>query len=358
MKKIGSLLALIVAVSLTASCTAGSSDKRHDRGSDDEDDEVVWTTEQSVPESTESSEISEVSEPVPVQDSYGPGDYDVIMSFIDQIHEQYPDAEYAFESAYDQDEEHWYWIVVVSYSDGSFDFFRNIDGNMTPENSILEFWGDSYTYDQIRNVPLIYNYSYDGIEYADSVDDGVYFGSIVAVDSDLSEAIVCIGEPITRTVEELSGYEVGDTIRIDEIDYDFVVAEIDDGFIGSEDGEPYFSYSYTSAIGEDDVMMLTEYSDNPCYCNQRYVVVPISPTCEVTDVFSMLSGTDEADPTLDNGTTLSRSYYWTYMNSDLDMLSYLRETDLANNGYRLVYGLLYPVKIVNGQISNMNIEWR
>ena len=365
MKKLTTVLCLVLAASVFASCT----DNRGGRRSGDDDDESSKTEETQSVETNETEEQTVETRPVAETSEAAPSEfalpvfpedpaYDDIMEFFRVQHETDSSVQFAISDGFDQDSQSWYWGLWLVYPDGSAVCYRRLDdGTITEVEDNSGYWSRTYTYDEISGIPVICNYEED-IRIGQSVPDGVYFGSLEAVSEDLSYALVCIGEPVYRSMEELSQYSVGDTIHIDEIDYDFVISDIGDGYIDSEDGEPFFSTSYVNCIDEDNILMLCGYSDNPYHANDRYLILPISPDCEITDYFSYLSERDDVDPSLDNGTALSRSYYWTYIMRDEFEVSMERANELSNNGFHLTEGFLYPVHVENGEIVSMNLEWR
>lgn len=365
MKKLTTVLCLVLAASVFASCT----DNRGGRRSGDDDDESSKTEETQSVETNETEEQTVETRPVVETSEAAPSEfalpafpedpaYGDIMEFFRVQHETDSSVQFAISDGFDQDSQSWYWGLWLVYPDGSAVCYRRLDdGTITEVEENSGYWSRTYTYDEISGIPVICNYEED-IRIGESVPDGVYFGSLEAVSEDLSYALVCIGEPVYRSMEELSQYSVGDTIHIDEIDYDFVISDIGDGYIDSEDGEPFFSTSYVNCIDEDNILMLCGYSDNPYHANDRYLILPISPDCEITDYFSYLSERDDVDPSLDNGTALSRSYYWTYIMRDEFEVSMERANELSNNGFHLTEGFLYPVHVENGEIVSMNLEWR
>ena len=365
MKKLTTVLCLVLAASVFASCT----DNRGGRRSGDDDDESSKTEETQSVETNETEEQTVETRPVAETSEAAPSEfalpafpedpaYDDIMEFFRVQHETDSSVQFAISDGFDQDSQSWYWGLWLIYPDGSAVCYRRLDdGTITEVEDNSGYWSRTYTYDEISGIPVICNYEED-IRIGESVPDGVYFGSLEAVSEDLSYALVCIGEPVYRSMEELSQYSVGDTIHIDEIDYDFVISDIGDGYIDSEDGEPFFSTSYVNCIDEDNILMLCGYSDNPYHANDRYLILPISPDCEITDYFSYLSERDDVDPSLDNGTALSRSYFWTYIMRDEFEVSMERANELSNNGFHLTEGFLYPVHVENGEIVSMNLEWR
>ena len=369
MKKLTTVLCLVLAASVFASCTDNRGGRsRRSGGDDDESSKTEETqsvetneTEEQTVETRPAAETSAASGATEFSVPVFSGDpvYDEIMEFFRIQHETDSSVQFSISDGYSQDDGSWYWGLWLIYPDGSAVCYRRFDdGNFSAVSEDESgSWRRAYSYDEISQIPMIFSYEED-IRIGQSVPDGVYFGSLEAVSEDLSYALVCIGEPVYRSMEELSQYSVGDTIHIDEIDYDFVISDIGDGYIDSEDGEPFFSTSYVNCIDEDNILMLCGYSDNPYHANDRFLILPIAPDCEITDYFSYLSERDDVDPSLDNGTALSRSYFWTYIMRDEFEVSMERANELSNNGFHLTEGFLYPVHVENGEIVSMNLEWR
>lgn len=365
-RKISCLLAATMLMGTIASCSS-SSDER-DRGNNRETlpgatataaSETTSETDAPVPDisvtpaQTETEDTTPVSNPVTITDT---GIYSNVMAFIDEQHQADPNAKFAITDEWD------YWGIWVE-SNGSIQEYRYVDEQLTPTGrNEADFWYVTVDYDVIRKYPTLCEvYAWVGseeiIEVVDHVPDGVYFGGIVAVSEDCSSAFITLGNAVTRPRDELARYNVGDTIYIEEIDYDFVVSDIGDNWIDNEDFEPWFANDYTSCLPDSDVLMLMTASDNPFIYDKRLAVLPIDPDCKITDIFSILSGTNQADPSLNTGNVLSQSYYWTYMMRD-EPVSIEHRLDMSNNGYINAWGLLYPVVVREGRIVEMNIEWR
>ena len=230
MKKLTTVLCLVLAASVFASCTDNRGGRsRRSGGDDDESSKTEETqsveTNETEEQTVETRPVAETSEAAPSEFALPafPEDpaYDDIMEFFRVQHETDSSVQFSISDGYSQDDGSWYWGLWLIYPDGSAVCYRRFDdGNFSAVSEDESgSWRRAYSYDEISQIPMIFSYEED-IRIGESVPDGVYFGSLEAVSEDLSYALVCIGEPVYRSMEELSQYSVGDTIHIDEIDYD------------------------------------------------------------------------------------------------------------------------------------------
>ena len=197
-------------------------------------------------------------------------------------------------------------------------------------------------------------------EITDSIDDGTYYGEIVAVSEDGDYMLVTVGDPVSVTKEEYDALEVGDVVYSGEYSGDVYVQEIDDK--GNKILSDYSMWFAPNGFtGNEDEYILVTSSVNPMTVNDKLFVVPISPDCEIDDhteyLFSepawneMDGSYDEYLDNLEDSTSLQETLYWFHF-----MVN--NESGSLGNGWRETGGLIYPIVVENGEVTMMSIQWR
>ena len=288
--------------------------------------------------------------------------YDLFMESIDAFEESDP-GNYMFTITHDYirsiQQSHW---VLRVYHGGTYDYYIPGDDELV-EVDLAEgnqYFNDSpdyyFSYDEIRSIPFIYDLHNDRLindeTTDDTVEDGTYFGGLIAVSDDGRYGYFIIGTPILYDLDYVLSLEIGD-----EIGYEDITVT---GFRTMEDGtqwpilnvdEPYFSYSYYGYTGK---VCLCRYSDCPVVENSMIVKLPIAEDAEITDRFSLLTSEESvteweaADKT---GISILDSYFWYYYTT-------ASENGYFSNGWMVGHGLSYPCVINNGEVTTLNLEWR
>ena len=286
-------------------------------------------------------------------------DYDILMNFIEEKNAE--DGSYTFSIAesYDANARAWYWGIWVIEPDGSAVEYRNIDGVAAESGQSIDFWyGDSYDYDTISRVPVLFDTQTSSCNVVDSLKDGLYIGSLIGVSIDCSYVVANIGSAIYRSADELAGLEPGDVVSFPELDLELTIDTIDGDYISFTDSWYYLVLHQAQRFSDRAIYALCEAGDCPVGYDYRLAVLPVADNCVVNDTFSILTGRDKVDPSLSQGNSLSESYYWTYLISDdaPDMIYY--RAALSNNGYVYAYGLTYPLELSDGRVVRLCLEWR
>ena len=289
--------------------------------------------------------------------------YDMFMEKIDSLEESDPgNYSYLISHEYIRSIQQSYWVLRI-YHGGDFTYLILVDGELLEVDLAAgsQYFNDSpdyyFSYDEIRTVPFIYDMLYDDYVIneegtTDSIDDGMYFGSLIAISDDGRYGYFEIGTPILYDLDYVLSLEIGD-----EIGYEDITVT---GFYTMDDGtqwpqlsvsEPYFSKSYYEYTGK---VCLCWSSDNPAIENSTIVRLPISEDCEVTDIFSWLTTEEsvaEWEATDKTGITIMDSYFWYYYTSATGY-------GYFSNGWMVGHGLSYPCVITNGEVTELNLEWR
>ena len=217
------------------------------------------------------------------------------------------------------------------------------------------------SYDDFMKLPCLLNlYICSYYEITDSIDDGTYYGEIVAVSEDGDYMLVTAGDPVSVTKEEYDALEVGDVVYSGEFSGDVYVQEIDDK--GNKILSDYSMWFAPNGFtGNEDEYILVTSSVNPMTVNDKLFVVPISPDCEIDDhteyLFSepawneMDGSYDEYLDNLEDSTSLQETLYWFHF-----MVN--NESGSLGNGWRETGGLIYPIVVENGEVTMMSIQWR
>ena len=375
------LSALFMAMTFTAGTLSACSNDKRERNSGTESLPTSYALETrsvETPSPTQAPAATATPSPIPTDsptpvptsapaiDPASIGDstvYNELMAYAEQVHQEDPEATFSLTRGYGEGS--WYWGLWVHEADGYSVEHRVVNGNVVGSGDVNPYYeGASLSYDQLQRLPTLcetyaFSYSDEDLIIADSVPDGVYFGEIEAIKADGSEAFLVIGDCITISRDQLDQYEVGDTFHIDELDYDFVISNIDESYgISTDYDDFWFSEGYSRYLPDSDRLMLMTSSENPIVVNSRLALLPFAPDCQITDTFAILSGRDTPNPSLFGENILTESYYWTYLLQDDYEDSLEIRSALSNNGYIAAIGLAYPVVVENGQIVLMNVEWR
>lgn len=286
------------------------------------------------------------------------------MGFVDELEASAP-GEYRyiiFSMSSDNDD---YWLLEV-FGDNTTEAYIVIDGEMV-ETTVPTYYHYSadlaLTYDELKRFPCLIAMDYSSsvlrdAEYPDSLADGTYVGSIIAMSEDGTRLYMYVSEVVTFDRDFAESLQVGDSIGCSVNGRELTVTDI--GTETDQNGEEQIMYigltdschlhPYTG-IGDNDTFVLCQ--DSCPYFEPRYVVeLPVSPSCEVTDAFDILVELPEYADQVPTGNPLLDSYWWYVHSGD----SYVPA--LYSNGWYQCSGLLFPIEVRNGEIVRVNIEWR
>jgi hypothetical protein len=302
--------------------------------------------------------------PVPVQEIEGdPMDadedqYAIFMGKIDEIEAEFPGSSYAIIGRSGD----YYMLIAASDSGVHFYVIRNGEIMETESDIDLEAVTLS-SYEGIRSMPYlgVSDPWYYHSEYVDSLEDGIYYGSMYAMSEDGTSIYVVAGHAVTFDRSYMETFSEGDQITyirngvewVNTIDHISEYTD-DNGTVHRtywlDDSDLWISDDYD---GNPDIMMLMSSSGNPCREYNYIVELPVSSSCVVTDTFHILVDLPEYEDQVPTGNPLFDSYWW-YVSYSNDMNGSVTYT----NGWYECHGLLYPIELRNGEVVRINIEWR
>ena len=352
MKKLTKVAALVLAFSLAGFAIAGCNEDNKNRDSD--------TSETEITEETETTEVSEESEStVETQESDSAElseeeVYMLYMEFIDEYNANHADSMYCFIDNYSIDTET-NWSLLITSSD------QSVAEEYTVANGEVTLVGDTnrddtfYTYDTIIQFPVLFGpgqsaFGFECVELISSIEDGLYYGSIIAFSLDGTQMLVTLGDPVIISPDEYNALQEGDQISVN------------DGFELNLSTMSESQYSFREQNrGQDDASyILTTVNDMIVTINSRIMIIDVAPDCVICDHFQyMLHGVVEGYdytqlPNSDGDNNFSNTYYYEYFTSDSN-------TAINYPNYSTwtpAYGILEPVEIENNQIVSMTLGFR
>ncbi len=380
MRKLAIAVCLSMAVTMFASCAPTTEQTKEKKETEAVTEEV---TEEPTKAPEEPTDVPD--EPLPsddivimtdviLDDASGDARYAAYLDFATKLHEENADLRFTY---YDN-----YNTTPVSFCLQTYDpatgtytiYFCSDDGEMNVEDSYTldEIYRDgamSYTcsYDAFMQIPCMCLASTDGI--ADRIDDGRYFGSIVAVSENADELLIYAGKQISLSEEEFLALKPGDKIEVGLYDYDYMtVVSVDESKtdgdrveFDSEYMDIWFTQGGKYAENDTDFILMSS-NDCPVYSFEKLTRIHIASDCEIDDhgfaIYTMPEGYQENAKAfaelmgLDAPFASSACFYYSEALQDLEFRYE------SSNGWIPVYGFLWPFEVTNGQISSMYIDLR
>ena len=362
-----SVIALLLLASMLVGC--GNTEKSKVRHNEEETSEVTSetteeTTAETTAEPTPTSEPTEKPTPTPqdinVDDLSMEEIHYLYRAFAEGLHKDNSELKFGFvEISVDGS---YVWCLATLDGNGTYAEYASVDGKMT-DITKPDHYLDSYvtSFENFMNLPCVTevnNYTFD--EIVESIDDGTYYGNIMAISEDSNYMLVQVGDPVSFTKEEFDKLEIGDVVYHDIYsDEDVYVESIDDYGITLSYDDLWISEN--TFIDNSNEYMIFSSSANPVTVNNKIAVVKISSDCEIDDTYKMLLNgpDDDSDPEgyaeylegLDNPTVLQKTIYWFYATQNWNIPS-------LGNQWNDFGGLLYPIVIKNGEVTMMSLQWR
>lgn len=344
-----------------------------------EDDEVI---EISVDESSDQSEETEetpketksedteiVTEATVVKEDFGTARYNSYMEYCGELHEENENLVFAFSLDFSFSPYQYDLVAYDPTSEEYVKYYCNNEGVMSPVGKGTAGGDlDSYAiygalpYEEFIKLPYMMETDSEKLpEMVDSLPDGLYFGSVMAISDDATKLYLCVGEGVIFTKEEYLALKEGDKIRVDFYGTEFVTVEsVDESVTDSNrvklDSEGIWFVCGEGTTSPTDYILYTD-SDNPIYINEKIVCVPVSEECQIVDYFGWLLNegyeSDMKDFQEAQGldTLLSKTEFWYYHLTS--QFSYE-----SSCGFIPVWGFVYPVYIMDGQVVYLDLEWR
>jgi len=385
-KLVALLICLSLIMSMAVSCSGSSKErtKRHDRDDDEEETEIETETEETTPteaptEPTEEPTTEPTEEPtteppvttpeIYVDQGFGSMRYSTYMSLCSELNDANKDYLFGFREDFDNRPIEFDLLTYDPDSKILTTYYCDDSGNLIELDTNRIDAGEEYmieyllTFDELSKYPCMIDADYmnSKIEFVSSLPDGKYFGSIDAISNDGTKALLSLGEGVILSEEEYKNLKVGDKIKVDFYDTEYItvteVNDTDDPYMGIRFDIDYVWFSqgaYTD--NSTDYVLLTD-SDVPVSTNDRLVIIDLASDCEVDDTFGwlMAEGYEEGMKKMieDEGYTnpLQTSSFWYF--------HYTYEYKIeSSNGWTPMWGLVLPAVVKNGELVKFCIGWR
>lgn len=310
--------------------------------------ETTEATEETTEATTVETTVEEIDSPVYTPEGYDAA-YKAYMDYIDTVEES-GDSEYryGFIECYNLNMSDAPYVLVISEAGSdSVSQYVSIDGNIFDDDTVL-YDGPTMTYDGIKSLPVLINTSLynENTVISNSIADGTYYGSMLAFSLDGTKAWGYFGKAITISEDKYNslkeGDNLGDVINNDEFS--------DEYYTLSEDGRFGDDYHFAETTNGDGYILLAA-SDVVVTTSEFMAFVDISSDCAISDHFVWLEGTDKFQE--ESNSFIDTCYYNSLANDGVLSSYYIN-----HNGWTGAYGLLEPVVIENGTITQMTLGWR
>ena len=348
-----SVIALIMAATMLAACSAPEERTETKPTDDTVVDTTVQTTQMIFPD---------------VADE-GTEQYEKFMEKIEELEAANPGAlTYSIERRAYDDHVTYGFVLNVFYSDeiGDYTSYFLTDGEWAEASSGEISHSDycySRPYEDIVKLPclmatrcLVHHESGDQrftncySQEVDSVEDGMYFGKMIAVSEDGTTAYMLVGDPVSFDLDEMSGLSEGDPIGYSDFTVSSVYEDDDSDYIQINlDSDEYGDQMFISTYGDwsGDRMYLRDMSGSFCLGNAVLVRVPIASDCQIDDTYFYYWAESNYDTTLersDTGVPFLDSYYYAYcvLKDDLEI----------NNGWIFCDISALPMTIEGGELTS------
>ncbi len=297
------------------------------------------------PVDTEADQYSIIMDGIDEIEGSEPGEF---LYYVDRCYSSDIDSEYLVLSAVNGDIRYKYCI-----SDGEITLF---DSSVVTDESILIRY---FTYDEIKRFPLFPEYMITERtgQFVDTLNDGTYFGVLLAVSEDGRYGLFYLGTPVGFDRTTVDSLQEGDEVGYEDLTVTSITENEGGRCIVLGDGYLYFNPNYESYTG---TILLCSDDNIPITQDDVMVILPISDTCTITDSYADLSG-QESDIYIQwqtaerTGDPFFDSFFWSYVTEE--RFSGI-PTATSMGWYDLRFTLSYPVVITDGEATQMNLEWR
>lgn len=358
-------LAATMALSAFAACDNSSSKKSHkdkekvEKEDEDEDEEEEETEEaeeseetEATEETTEETEPAETSEEATHEYDFDTDDekamsefcFKAFMDFIDDYEDKNPGTLYNFTSyAADSDFE---WDLLVKTGEDKYDVYGIVDAEVVKLPYEAEWTTENAVeYDVIKTLPVFME-TFD-YTYVTELPDGEYYGDMIGFLDDGSKAAFMIGKPIIISPEQYESLEDDQELfDIDGNDTDFIVT-ID------EDGTMFFGGMWFVEREDGNYILMTD-SDIKVTYDHQCVILDIADDAKISDSFSYLYDNGEFTPSSDKKTAFTQTSFYYYATED-EYTTYLASN---YNGWTFFSGIVEPIIVEDGVVTEMALGWR
>lgn len=320
-------------------------------------DEATENISETVTSSTDESgsEIGDNSESETTTTSNSPSyntAYKAFMNHIDTI-EAAKDGEYLYGFVMEYGVEGAdvpYILVASKIGSNEVSQFISVDGQIKEDHTSI-YDGPTLTYETIKKLPVLaetYFFSEETKIY-DSVEDGLYYGSISAISLDGTKVLASFGKPVIISKEQYDSFKVGDNLG--EV---LGIQELSD---------EYYTYNSNGYFGDDyefqqykdgNEYILYGPSDYVINYDGRLAFMEINSDCSITDNFIWLVDSENYDQTSVAG-SLAKTYFYNDMTSADGMHGQYYPN---HNGWTHAYAIMEPVVVKDGSIVDITLGWR
>lgn len=379
MKRFRVLILILCAALVLSSCGDTTTEETETTDTEVTATEDVAPAVITIP-STEATSEETTAETVDnvVAKGFGAERFKSYRDYATQLHNENPDLRFYYEENYEYKplqfnlcvfDPEWASVMIYYCSDmGEMQLLETY----TVENPEA-LLATTNSYETFMNMPLMMSGAGSNDNFVGSIDDGRYFGSIIAFNESATKMLVSVGTPITMTKDELLSLKEGDKVEVGLSYLDYITVKVvNTSAYGSDrivfdtsyvvDGETLYADIRLEVDpypdGSDYIFMIG--NENPLAKDYKVVELTVSPDCEISEIgfASVMIGGEFADDMKEfideqgYTTVLSKTITYYYA---MELDDFKRET---SNGWFPVYGLLYPVCIENGQVTKMWITAR
>ena len=358
------ILAILMAATMLASCGKAPVEETTEETGKERETTTTTTTEETTtteatPTPTPEPTTAATTEPTSAEiagDRYNDDEdqYSIIKDKVDSIEAEFPGSSYAIVIRPGG------YLMLIASTGEDMHFYVIDDDEMVETESDIELEGVAMSsYEGIVSMPYLVP-GYARGELVTSLEDGIYYGELIALSEDGTSIYVYAGNAVTFDRAYIESLSEGDQVTYicNGVECVSTISEIseytdDDGVVHEsywlDNAELWISDDYE---GDPDTMMLMSASYNPCREYNYTVVLPIASSCEVTDTFDRLYGDIDMSDMVPTGNPIFDSRYWYVISSNES------RDDLEDGWYRECCYLLYPIEIRNGEVVRLNVEWR
>ena len=289
-KTVALLLSLMLTASVFAACDKEKTkEKKISKTTEEETEEETTAGESTTTEETTETSASEIHiAHLSDYDDLTPDEvYEKYRAFATELEQKNNEAGFYYGFyAHFQDRKQ-IWILAVSNGVSDFGYYTSINGEMIdvteelgwdmPEKGIFSF-------KLFMRFPCILELRFTEIdEFAESLDDGVYYGNILAVSENVDKMMVEVWEPVQFTPEEYSALKVGDIVYEDEYSELSVESIDDDRNVILSNPDMFIVKDKSSEGNGNYILTCLGYSVGD---HHMLALVSVDPNCKIEDHYS------------------------------------------------------------------------
>ena len=360
MKKTAALLlSLTLTMSVFAACDKEKA--KETEPSETTEEEITEETtagETTTEETTETSESEILIANLSSYDDLTPDEaYEKYRAFASELEQKNNEAGfyYGFYEHFQDGKR--IWILAVSNGVDDFAYYTSVDGEMKdvsaefsthmPDKGVFPF-------KHFMKFPCIISVEYNPEinEFAESLDDGVYYGEILAASENADKMMVEVWKSVKVTPEEYSALKVGDLVYEDEYGEIYVESIDDDGTVILSNMDMWLKKDESP---EGNGNYILTYCGIPVGEHCMLALLSVDPDCKIEDhnewLYTELDGYDDYLKNNPDLTVVGKTVYW-YGTSQEKFYFPL------GNGWGEHPAILDPVVIENDTIVEVCLDFR